>query len=448
MGGRIRQQDFDQICRLCLECSSDTNILCSIFIKRAKIDAELDGRTITRFEEGIAEMISSCVGVDVDPSDKLPMNICTECEKQLITLHQFRRKCLASNEYLLEVRLTGEAGQIDAEGDLPSDSLKHPELVLVDSIKEENENDDILTESSCDIPWNDVKVKMEEENEWETDEAPPTKIQKLAKTTNKKCRTTRIPLVTPSTQIVPANTCDNAISCDKSESNEELPKETTKQLYVKKPKMCTVCGMIVKRLRDHMKSHPDALEIRCPHCPSRYLTQKGLLKHIKIQHIEESKPLAKPHTWNRNVAKTQRNFGQSYISSQGIERPEKKMKEPCGNICRVKCTSKITQTQREEIFKHFWSISDLTEKRVFLLRHIERVIPNYRRSSSLRSLNYAFFFEIAGERIHVCKTFFMKTLDISHMFIKTAIRKFDSENGCVEGERRGKCRNVKKQKNV
>lgn len=155
------------------------------------------------------------------------------------------------------------------------------------------------------------------------------------------------------------------------------------------------------------------------------------------------RPLAKPHKWKRNMAKTQRNFGQSYVSTKGIERPEKKVKEPCNNICRMKCTAKITNEQRQVIFKHFWNIPDLTQKRVFLIRHIEQIIPKYRRSNASRSLNYAYFFEIDDKRIQVCKTFFTKTLDISHVFIKTAIKKFNSEKGCLEGERRGKWRNEK-----
>ncbi len=156
------------------------------------------------------------------------------------------------------------------------------------------------------------------------------------------------------------------------------------------------------------------------------------------------KPLAKPHKWKRNVAKIQRNFGQSYISARGIERPEKKLREPCNNICRMKCTTKVTHSQREEIFKCFWSICDLTQKRVFLIRHIEHIIPKYRRSNGLRSLNYAYFFVINGDkRIQVCKTFFIRTLDISHVFVRTAIQKLNCEKGYLEGERRGKCKNVK-----
>lgn len=99
--------------------------------------------------------------------------------------------------------------------------------------------------------------------------------------------------------------------------------------------------------------------------------------------------------------------------------------------------------QREKFFKRFWNISDLTQKRVFLIRHIEQIIPKYRRSNGLRSLNYAYFFDIDDTRIQVCKTFFTKTLDISHVFIKTAIKKLNSEKGYLEGERRGKCKNVR-----
>lgn len=109
----------------------------------------------------------------------------------------------------------------------------------------------------------------------------------------------------------------------------------------------------------------------------------------------------------------------------------------------MKCTNKITQIQREETFKLFWNISDLTQKRMFLIRHIERIIPKYRRSNGVRSLNFAYFFEINNKRIQVCKTFFTKTLDISHVFIKTAIKKLNSEKGYLEGERRGKCKKLK-----
>lgn len=77
-------------------------------------------------------------------------------------------------------------------------------------------------------------------------------------------------------------------------NNDNL--ETTEQQNVTKrpkgkrgllPKQCTVCGLIVKRLRDHMKSHPEQLEFKCDQCPRTYLTKSGLDRHKDVQHADD-----------------------------------------------------------------------------------------------------------------------------------------------------------------
>lgn len=53
-------------------------------------------------------------------------------------------------------------------------------------------------------------------------------------------------------------------------------------------KQCNVCGLIVERLRDHMKTaHPDAIDYKCSKCPRKYLTQTGLDRHTYYQHPDE-----------------------------------------------------------------------------------------------------------------------------------------------------------------
>lgn len=51
------------------------------------------------------------------------MSICSDCEKQLVKSNQFRRKCLLSNDYLLELRLRHENDNFDSDDDTPLDSL-------------------------------------------------------------------------------------------------------------------------------------------------------------------------------------------------------------------------------------------------------------------------------------------------------------------------------------
>ena len=73
-----------------------------------------------------------------------------------------------------------------------------------------------------------------------------------------------------------------------SSSGEAKPPQPKKpRTHSKLPKQCNVCGLIVKRLRDHMKNHPDQLEFKCDQCPRTYLTKAGLDRHIDVQHADD-----------------------------------------------------------------------------------------------------------------------------------------------------------------
>lgn len=141
------------------------------------------------------------------------------------------------------------------------------------------------------------------------------------------------------------------------------------------------------------------------------------------------------------MAKASRNIGESYVSN-GVLRPAKRtLKEPCGDNCRIKCTTKITEAEREMILEEFWKLGDLTRKREFIIRHMEQIIPKYvkKKEGSRRSLNYAYNFYIRGQKIKVCTTFFLNTLNVSYMTVATAVRKFFSaKDSLIEGELRGK----------
>lgn len=90
----------------------------------------------------------------------------------------------------------------------------------------------------------------------------------------------------------PEQKCDDAPSgttTDETQVKAEPQVKTEpkpRKKYEKLPKQCTVCGLIVRRLRDHMKGHPDALEFKCQHCNRKYLTQAGLERHMDTQHAD------------------------------------------------------------------------------------------------------------------------------------------------------------------
>lgn len=163
--------------------------------------------------------------------------------------------------------------------------------------------------------------------------------------------------------------------------------------------------------------------------------RRGLLK---------LKPRVKqPDKWLRNIAKLKRNNGEEYIGHGGVVRPARSVQPPCDETCTLKCTTRITEERRKEIFAKYWGLGDLTLQRRFIINCLERVEPKQRRKhvGSKRSQNCAYnFFDDYQHRTgptRVCKTFFLRTLDIGKKVVLVAIKKFNAETGTLEADKRG-----------
>lgn len=133
------------------------------------------------------------------------------------------------------------------------------------------------------------------------------------------------------------------------------------------------------------------------------------------------KVLRSPETWKRSVAKKRRNEGLEYVNVKKKLVKSRKVRSPCSNKCRYR----LTQEQREKIHKRFWKIGDIHRQRDYFLQCMDPINPKYRMHTpnSNRSKNYAYNFELEGERTRVCKSFYLKTLDISNKLIFTAKKK-------------------------
>ncbi|XP_030762052.1 uncharacterized protein LOC115886868 [Sitophilus oryzae] len=152
---------------------------------------------------------------------------------------------------------------------------------------------------------------------------------------------------------------------------------------------------------------------------------------------------ANPESWKKNIAKRQRNSGQSYISCSKTKKTFKKREigKPCKETCWLKCSSYIPDETRLKIFSDYWKLADLQSQRCFLSAHIEKLGVKYRytREGSSRKPNNAFYFMIDGRRHRVCKTFFKSTLAISDRPIRTIIEKKTlCAGGMISSEMRGK----------
>lgn len=104
MEDQIRRSNFDQICRLCLEYASEKNTLFPIFINEANIPG-FYGRFLKEFKESIAEVISTCIGIEVT-SHRTRCNYFSEsCAKivYLIADSSIRKTTL---KHMLQLRKT------------------------------------------------------------------------------------------------------------------------------------------------------------------------------------------------------------------------------------------------------------------------------------------------------------------------------------------------------
>jgi hypothetical protein len=87
----------------------------------------------------------------------------------------------------------------------------------------------------------------------------------------------------------------------------------------------------------------------------------------------------KPETWKDRTRKRRRNRGESYVSRNGKKRQARKIGNGCGDRCRMRCQTKFSQEEREEIFESYWALGDATRQRNFLKQHTKECPVQRRR---------------------------------------------------------------------
>ncbi|KAL7631686.1 UNVERIFIED_CONTAM: hypothetical protein RMT77_018010 [Armadillidium vulgare] len=149
----------------------------------------------------------------------------------------------------------------------------------------------------------------------------------------------------------------------------------------------------------------------------------------------------------RTFAKKMRNCGEEYESKTRGRVNKRSIKPPCHN-CKLKCTEKIDENYRKEIFAMFWGMGDLQRQREFIKDSTQAVVPKYQRTTlnrkRERGSNQSYSITKDGEKIRVCKQFFKNTFDLSDRAIRTTFEKTDKSTGVLSLEMRGKHGKVRK----
>lgn len=131
--------------------------------------------------------------------------------------------------------------------------------------------------------------------------------------------------------------------------------------------------------------------------------------------------------WACNVRKRKYAGGKEYVSKKGKIVHARVLKPPC--TCRMKCSDKLFEHDRQEIFNSYWSENKTMDtKRQFIASCVEKNsidrsrkrAPNSNRN---RENTLSYFFTVNSERIKVCKVMFLNTLSISNMVVVNVLKK-------------------------
>lgn len=133
-------------------------------------------------------------------------------------------------------------------------------------------------------------------------------------------------------------------------------------------------------------------------------------------------------SWQQSIRKMANASGQSYFTRKGRVKAAKFVKGFCTN-CRYRCSLRILPDVRQKFFDKFYALSTFEQKHQFLLRYTRTFNVTRPKENSTRQLTRYYFigtgkYENGNEMMErVCKTTFLKTLDISDKSVRTAYRK-------------------------
>lgn len=121
---------------------------------------------------------------------------------------------------------------------------------------------------------------------------------------------------------------------------------------------------------------------------------KRKLKNKTKSTQQGKKRVVHANDWACNVRKRKLAGGNEYLSKKGKVVPAKVMKPPCS--CRMKCSEKLPEYERQKIFDSYWSEEKTTDiKRQFIFACVVRhstARSRKREQNSNKSKDYTLFY--------------------------------------------------------
>lgn len=152
------------------------------------------------------------------------------------------------------------------------------------------------------------------------------------------------------------------------------------------------------------------------------------------------------NSFRRISAKLNKDAGKEYVTAQGVSRPSKSMRPPCGAGCRYNCSEKINDRQRQKLFDAFYNLGIISLQWKYIAMHTEKQLTKQRSRTQQtdgcavrreRKPNVKYYLDVKANRVRVCRFMFEATFDISHSNVHTAMLKTDLNGDVIDVDRRG-----------
>jgi len=170
-------------------------------------------------------------------------------------------------------------------------------------------------------------------------------------------------------------------------------------------------------------------EFHTPHKAAKYISPPKRLLFRKRK--------SQPEEWKANKRKKRRDTGQEYVSKAGATVPARSVKSKDCQKCRFRCSEKVPEEERQNIFDLYWQLGDYDKQRSFICSNVSVADTKGVHLDKKRSKAFSFYFTVSNVKQRVCKAFFLKTLDIGKKTVDSAMNKM--KNGVYVGsDKRGR----------
>ncbi|XP_052123363.1 uncharacterized protein LOC127749389 [Frankliniella occidentalis] len=162
---------------------------------------------------------------------------------------------------------------------------------------------------------------------------------------------------------------------------------------------------------------------------------EGNVTPQKVTYRKKERTLSK-----QDKAKAACNQGKEYTSMKGVIVQARQMRPPCVN-CRFKCHEKISEEERDKVFKKYWALGEKQKQDGFIRESITIKKPAVQKTGdgvTPRAHTIKYSFKFPTGQLFVCKTMFLNTLGISESPVRTQVEKLERGGTVTSPDKRGK----------